>query len=422
MSIGTPVNGTTFNAALKEIYPVDRIEQVILDALDDPFLKALTRLEDLGGYQWRLPVATSTNVRVGAVFATAQALNSNQKNQAFLITYNQIYALASWSGPVLAQSMGDKNAFETVVEQEMDLAVAALNQKVTTQLYRTGTGSITTVNATATGGAASFYLPLANQTDVLLFEVGDVVVASTTDGGALIAGSVTVTGIDLGSGSLIATTTWSSAITSLTGGAYLYRTAADAANGSSNVCLAGYQAWCPATTVAQTTSFFGVTRSTYQAKLCGLFYDNTVSTAGDSIIEALVNGMSLFQAAGAKKKLDLIVLHPQEMRKVVNDASTKIVMNQDAQKEAKIGASKFSLLTDWGAVPIAQSIFQVPGYASCISSSTWFLGTSGKIGVQEVDGIMALRVSTDDAYEARLAAVNIALGCNAPGWNGIIKF
>ncbi len=390
------------------------------------------RIEDLGGYQWRLPVATSTNVRVGAVFATAQSLASNTKNQAFLITYCQIYSIASWSGPVLAQSMGDKNAFESVVTQEKDLAIAALNQKIATQIYRTGTGSVSQVSPSALVSTSAFTLQLLNNTDVLLFEVGDVVVASastagTGDGGTLRTGTATVTGIDLAGGTLTCSTTWSSAITSLGLSDYLYRTAADATNNAAPstanaVVLQGFQSWCPPSTAALTVSFFGVTRSTYQSKLAGIFYDN--STLQDSVAEALVNGTSLIQSAGARKNIDLIVLHPNEMKKLVNDTSNKVVVggNKIDPDKAKIGLSNFSLLTDFGPVPIEQSIFQVPGFASVISTKTWHLGSSGKPGVQEVDGIMALRVSTADEYEMRLAAVNIALGCSAPGWNGIIKF
>jgi len=431
MAIGTPVNSTSFNAALKEIYPVDRIEQEILDGADDPFVKSWHRIEDGGGYQWRLPVATSTNVRVGASFATAQSLGSNQKNQAFLITYNQIYAVASWSGPVLQASMGDKNAFESVVTQEMELAIAALNNKIATQAYRTGTGSITQVavgynvsaSVTSSGGT-QYPLGLLNTQDVLMFEVGDVVVFSQTDGGSLRTGTALITGIDLNQGTLLSTATWSSSITSLANTDYIYRTAADASAGSTAVVMQGFQSWCPPnnTTITSSDSFFGVNRSSYKAKLAGLFYDNT--TNQDSVAEALVNACSLVQSAGAAKKLDLVVLHPQEMKKLVNDTSTKVVVGSADVKldKAKIGLSNFSLMTDWGAVPLAQSIFQVPGFASLISTSTWHLITSGKPGVQEVDGIMALRVSTDDAYEARLAAVNIALGCSAPGWNCIVKF
>ncbi len=432
MAIGTPITGTTFNAALKEICPVDQITQEILDGQDDPFLKSMNRIEDLGGYQWRLPVATSTNVRVGASFATAQSLASNTKNSAFLITYNQIYSIASWSGPVLAQSMGDKNAFESVVTQEKDLAIAALNNKIATQIYRTGTGSITQVGPNANVSTSAFTLQLTNNMDVLLFEVGDVVVfsastAGTGDGGSLRTGTATVTGIDLTGGNLTCSTTWSSAITSLGVGDYIYRTAADASNNAAPstanaVVLQGFQAWCPPSTASLTVSFFSVTRSSYQSKLAGLFYDN--STLQDSVAEALVNGVSLFQSAGARKKLRLIVLHPNEMKKLVNDTSNKVVVGGQkiSPDDTKVGLSNFSLLTDFGPVPIEQSIFAVPGFGFCISPETWHLGSSGKPGVQEVDGIMALRVSTDDAYEMRLAAVNIALGCSAPGWNGIIKF
>lgn len=99
--------------------------------------------------------------------------------------------------------------------------------------------------------------------------------ASNADGGTLRTGSATITGIDLNTGSLITTTTWSSAITSLGLGDYLYRTSADATNGGSAVVIQGFQAWAPASTASLTASFFGVTRSTYQSKLAGVFYDNS---------------------------------------------------------------------------------------------------------------------------------------------------
>lgn len=431
MAIGTPINAVSFNAALKEITPVDYIQQQILLGAKDPLYNLMDKKYDAGGYQWRLPVATSTNVRVGANFAAAQATNSNAKNQAFLITYSQIYAVASWSGPVLQQSMGDKNAFESVLTQEMDMAIAALNNKIATQVYRTGTGSVTQVNpaanvsATSSGGT-QYPLQLLNSYDVLMFEVGDVVVFSAADGGALRTGTQTITGIDLSNGNLLAATVWSTAITGLAVTDYVYRCSADASNGSTAQVMAGFLAWCPASSTAITSgdSFFGVNRSSYKSKLAGLYYDNT--TLQDSIAEALVNACSLLQAAGARDKFDTIILHPQEMKKLVNDTSSKVVIGNAsggiAPDKARIGLSNFSLLTDFGPVKIEQSIFAVPGIGFLASSSTWHMLSSGKPGVQEVDGIMALRVSTDDAYEARLAAVNIAIGCNAPGWNMSVRF
>lgn len=431
MAIGTPINGVSFNAALKEITPIDYIQQQILLGAKDPLYNLMDKKYDAGGYQWRLPVATSTNVRVGANFAAAQSTNSNAKNQAFLVTYSQIYAVASWSGPVLQQSMGDKNAFESVLTQEMDLAIAALNNKIATQVYRSGTGSITQLNPAANvsasnSGGTQYPLQLLNSYDVLMFEVGDLIVFSAADGSALRTGAVTVTGIDLSNGNLLASTTWSTAVTGLAVTDFVYRCAGDASNGSTAQVMAGFLAWCPpsATSITSGDSFFGVNRSTYKSKLAGLYYDNTALQ--DSIAEALVNACSLLQAAGARDKFDTIILHPQEMKKLVNDTSSKVVVGNAAggiaPDKAKIGLSNFNLLTDFGPVKIEQSIFAVPGIGFLASSSTWHMLTSGKPGVQEVDGIMALRVSTDDAYEARLAAVNIAVGCNAPGWNMAVRF
>lgn len=134
---------------------------------------------------------------------------------------------------------------------------------------------------------------------------------------------------------------------------------------------------------------------------------------------------ALVQANGAKKKLDLIVVHPSDMAVIVNDNSTKIqYMRTGDAKEGKfqMGAETLGLFTSFGLVPIKQSIFAVPKFANLISSETWYLNSSGKPGVLDGDGLEALRVGTDDAYETRLGAQNIVQGCSAPGYNGICRF
>ena len=141
--------------------------------------------------------------------------------------------------------------------------------------------------------------------------------------GAIRSGTAFVIGVDLNTGSIILSATLggaagtpSSLLTSLTAGDFLYRSAQDAANGSTHQAIEGFQTWCPASTAAPGT-LFSVNRNIYPSKLAGIFYDNTVNN--DTVTEALVNAASLVQANGAKAKLDLIVLHPRDMKELVND-------------------------------------------------------------------------------------------------------
>ncbi len=258
----------------------------------------------------------------------------------------------------------------------MDSAVVGLQKKVLTQIYRTGTGSVSTVS-TASGASASasnFYLPLANTLDINSFEIGDVVVASAADGGSLRSGSATVTGLDLNTGSLVTTTTWSTAITSLTTGDYIYRCSADASNGGAAQVLQGYLAWSPASTAALTVSFFSVTRSVNQGKLAGVFYDN--STTGSSYTEALLQTAKQVQSNGARKKLKLIIMHPDDRTVLESENSTKILYNKGGDSAMKagdlqIGFGEAALMTSWGPVIIKTSIFAVAKLAMFVSPETW---------------------------------------------------
>jgi hypothetical protein len=422
---GTAISITNFSELLKETYPDDTLNQMVQDGSDDPFWMAITKDTEWGGTQAKVPVVTSTNVRVGASFSGAQGRNSNKKNSAFTLTGVEVYSIASYATKTLRQSRGNQNAFMSVVTQEMDMAVAGLNMKICTQLYRNGTGSVAQVASDAT--VASTSLKLKNPEDIYLFEVGDTIAASATDGGALESGTVVVTGINQATQSLVAAGNWSTSIGTLAQSDFLYRAGGDdACNGGTHVVIEGFESWCPPSSAALTVSFFGVVRSTYQSKLAGLFYDNTLSTTSDPMAEAFVNFASQIQANGARKAnkslLDLVVVNPKEYRKITNAHSSKLmVLPSDGQQDAKIGASKFGLITDYGVIPIKQSIFAVAGHAYFISTSTWTLYTAGPIGlIDDGDGLTATRGATADEWEVRLGAIDMQLGCNAPGWNGIM--
>jgi hypothetical protein len=143
----------------------------------------MERKEDLGGYDWKLPIITATNTRAswGTISGPVNA-SSNTKVSAFILSYCNLYSVASWGGPVLKASEGNKNAFEQVVSMETDMAIAALNMRLAAAIYRTGTGSVSQVSPTANVSLASGYLKLLNQQDINMFEVGDSIAASATDG------------------------------------------------------------------------------------------------------------------------------------------------------------------------------------------------------------------------------------------------
>jgi hypothetical protein len=280
-----------FDSLLKQMYFDDWVETMLTEADDDPFYNAVTRVTDAGGNGVKVPVITSANIRVSNDFAEALALGDNQKSYAFTVTGVEVYSIASWTTKVLRQSSGTRKAFVEAIDLQMDAAAKALAHKVCTQLYRGGTGSVTTVASDAT--LASVYLKLANASDVQMFEVGDKLSFSQTDGGSLRSGTATITNIDATNGRLQFASYASGSVTGLAVGDYIYRSAGDAQDGGTKVAIDGYLSWVPATSTPQTATFHGLNRASYTSKLQGLFYDN--STLEDPIDQCLIKAASILQ-------------------------------------------------------------------------------------------------------------------------------
>ena len=137
----------------------------------------------------------------------------------------------------------------------------------------------------------------------------------------------------------------------------------------------------------------------------------------------LVQAAQLVQSNGAKKKLKLIVVHPTDAAILINENSSKIFFPRASMKDGEftLGASDMLLQTFYGPVPIKQSVFCPVHYACLISPESWVLGTSGKPGLMDFDGLTARTVYNADELESRLAAYNIFLACRAPGWNGLCR-
>lgn len=405
-------NSTTFASMLKETYTKEVIRDLTLK--NQPFLNMLTKTEKgVAGQDYKIPMIVTQNTRRSCDFPTAQAAPDNVGYYAFALTLAQDFCLATWTGKVVRQTQGDSEAFDAIVDAEMQRSVRALNRSLGIKLFRTGTGSVTQIATTAV--VASTKLQLLNPSDGLHFDVGDQVVFSAADGGALRGGNaVTVTQVDRTNGILTAAANWNASQTLIATSDYAYKLG-DAQNGTgTNVAPEGLLSYGPASTVALTNSFYGVVRSVDQQRLAFVLYDNTLKQ--DGIDEVLVNAVSAVMANGSPDP-DAIIINPVKFRALVNSLSSKIMRPTDSQDEASIGFGGIRLLTDIGAIKVYSDINCPEPNAFVLQMDTLELISAGPaIGVLEQDGIEALRVYNADSYEYRMGGY-MQLACHAPGWN-----
>lgn len=409
------ISAANFTAFLKENYTYDTFADVSLGMKSAKLYHMLKKNEKIGGDSYKVPLIYGSNTRRSATFATAQAAADSTSYAAFKMTLAQDYCLSTWSGKAMKSSEGDANAFAALVKVEMDRSIRALTHSMATKLFRSGHGSICTISSTAT--VASAALILNNASDAANWEVGDVVVASATDGSALRTGSATISAINRSTGTLTtAGGNWSTQITSLATGDMLYKSG-DASNTGATICVEGLRSFGPAATTALTAAYYNVTRSTDQSRLAFWFHDNTAAGNGDPIDECLVKAVSAVKANGGDP--DAIFLNPVKYRSLLNRMSTKITRVD--QKKGEISFGKIVLLTDDGEIAVYSDVHQDERYADILQLDTLELVSPGPaIGFLDFDGAGDfLRVYNGDSYEARLGGYP-QLACNAPGFNGVV--
>lgn len=404
------ISTTEATAILKTNYTKDTIRES--GRRKDVFRDKIKKNTDVGGDGYKVPMITALTPRRSCDFTVAQSSISDTAGyDAFTMTLAQDYAVASWTGKVLKQTEGDANAFARILKLEMDRAIRSAYRSQAIKLYRTGTGSVSTIASDAT--VASLVLILANPSDAHNFERGEQVGFSATDGGGL-RGSpsyVTISAVDRTAGTISTTgSNWSAQVSGLAVGDFIFKRG-DAQNGGSKVAMEGWLSFGPASSAALSSSFYGVTRSNDQSRLACLFKDN--STDQKAIDEFLVDCVSEVLANGGDP--DFAMLNPRKFRVLVNRAQTKLVRSDNAK--ARVGFGSVELLCDDGVVPVYSDVNAPEPNVFMGQMDTWELISPGEsIGILEDDKQEILRVYNADQYEVRIGGYP-QLANHAPGFN-----
>ena len=109
---------TTFQAALKQHYTSDRVENMVYK--DNPFLALIPKMTEFGGKNLPIPIIFGNPQNRSATFSVAQANNTNSQLKDFVLTRNSDYSLASISSEVLEASKGNSNAFMEAATTEIN--------------------------------------------------------------------------------------------------------------------------------------------------------------------------------------------------------------------------------------------------------------------------------------------------------------
>lgn len=404
-TVGPYLNLTAMNAALKELYDGQVVENLVY--ADNPFMALVPKKTDFGGKYKPVPIITGVSQGRSSTFAKAQGNQSPVQIQSFLLTRASDYSIATIDNQTMLASRTDKMSFLEGAKLVIDGAIRSITNSAASALFRSGTGSIGKIGSISTG-----VITLSNPQDVVQFEVNQVLQANATDGGTpraalgyVIAvnrslGTVTVSATGLG-GSAGSPSGWTTADFLLV-------------EGDVNAKIKGLAAWLPATAPTSGDNFFGVDRSQDVTRLAGLRYDGTAQT----IEEALIDSSSFLAREGGKP--DVCITNFATYAALEKSLGSK-VQYVDMKGPAEI-AFRGIMING------ANSMIKVFPDRNCpaqtgylLQMSTWQLCSLGDVPqiLRYGDGLEFLRVSNADAGEVRVGYY-ANLCTNAPGWNSYV--
>ena len=424
-------NSTNQIAALKELYTDDKEYMKDLVYKENPFLALVPKDESPDGFAGKyIPVPLEYGTPQGRShgFANAQAQQTAVALVSYFVYVIQDYQLVTITNLLLEQTKTNAGAFVDAAKLQMDGGFRNITNNIAFELFGSGTatrGSSSAASAQAGGTAVGgVTLPLTNAQFIVNFEVGMLLVASSTDGGVPSTDTVIITAVDRAAGILKGTASAAtlSANWAIGTGIAFVTVAGDlpstgAANTSSYQALSGLAAWIPVTTPAANDNFWGVNRSADPTRLAGCRYNATSYT----IEEGLTNALAFLNREGGKP--DLCVMDFASYAALVNALGAKVQYVQVNHDEVEVAFEGISFQSAYGRVTVLADRSCPPLTAYLLTMSTFKLRSLGKVPhilTYGMEGLEGLRVGNADALEIRIGYYGNLI-CSAPGWNCVVQ-
>lgn len=399
---------TAFDAALKEHYTDEAVMNEVYK--DNPLLAMVSKMEDFGGRNLPIPLIYGNPQGRSATFQNAQArgLATSSLVEQFTLTRVKDYSIAVIDNETLEASKGNANAFMEAATTEIDGAINSLSRSIAIKMYSDGFGSIGQVSSPG----ASTTLTLTNSSQITNFEVGQALVFSASAGANTLRSSgaaLYVTAVNRTAGTLTVNVNVNS-IAGITDLDYIFIQGdrQDSAT-PSRLCLAGLEAWIPASTPTS-TSFFGVDRTVDTTRLGGQRYDGT----GKPIEEILVDGAANVAREGGK--LTDYFMNYTTYASLEKSLGSK-VMYVDLKVNADVAFRGIMINGPRGPINCIPDQNCPSNRIFGLSLPMWKLYSLGKaVRVIDTDGLQMLRQATADGVEVRYGMYG-NLGCKAPAYN-----
>lgn len=397
---------------------------------ENPFLALVPKDESPDGFAGKyIPVPLEYGAPQGRShsFSNAQSQQTPTSLVSFFVYVISDYQLVTITNLLMEQTKSNAGAFVDAAKLLLDGGFRNITNNIAFELFSNGTaarGISTDASSQAGVTPNGTVLPLSNAQQIVQFEVGMLLVASATEGGAPSTDTVIVQSVDRANGIVMGQA--SAAVLSAnwaigTGSAYLSIAgdlpATGATSTGSFLALSGLAAWIPVASPSLSDNFWGVNRSADPTRLAGLRYDAQSYT----IEEGITNALAFSNREGAKP--DIAIMDFASYASLVNALGAKVQYVQVQHDEVEVAFEGITFQSAYGRVTVLADRSCPPQTCYLLTMSTWKLRSLGKVPhilTYGMEGLEGLRVGNADALEIRIGYYGNLI-CSAPGWNCVVQ-
>lgn len=401
---------TSFDYALKAYYGEQRVENLV--EADRPELAMVKKDEDFMGDLQKIALIDQRPQGTGGSFAQAQGNRTNVNGAAWSVTVGDYFGFVEIGDKVLKASRGNPGAFLENKTTEIDGLYGQMSDELS-RAFWVGNGGISMGQYSS---VSTLTITLVNSEDIVNFEIGQVLVASSASGStstdSLRAGTMTVQSVNRVAG----TFTVDALIAGLTANDYIFKQGNFAGNTSSLV-MYGVGEFIYSTDTSVPT-LYGLTRTTDTQRRagCRIAAADYGGLGIEERIQLLMTRMiSRYKGPGADK----VWLNPEDWNSLQISLQNRGLQRME-EKDATFGFTKLRVVGGGKEAEVFASRWIPQGTAFALKWDTWTLASMGKLlSPQNGDGLTMLRRYDANSYEYRLISYP-ALYCRAPGHNGRI--
>lgn len=420
-------NSSNQLAALKELYVDDKDYMKNIVYAKNPALALVPKNESPDGFAGKyipVPLEYANPAGRAHTFANAQTQQTATSVISYFVYAVQDYQLVTITNLLMEQTKSNAGAFVDEASRTLDNGFRNISNNMAFELFAGGTasrGQIGSGGVTLSGTTLSW--TLSNVQTVVQFEVGMVLQATTTDGGAALQNTpgtidaVQLTSVNRNTGAISGTVVQGAPGSSWGANDYLQVLGDIGMSGSSTIAgmlgLSGFAAWIPTSDPTSTDNFWGVNRSADPTRLAGLRYNASTM----SISEGLTNALAFANREGAAP--DIIIIDFVSYSTLVNELGAKVQYVMLEHDEVEVAFEAIHFHSAYGKIPVLADRSCQTQTAWCLTMDTLKLRTLGKaphILTYGMEGLEGLRVGTADALEIRIAYYGNLI-CSAPGYN-----